>query len=39
MKRKYLLIVVLVVLFQAFVPSFFRVEASGATTNQPEVCS
>lgn len=39
MKRKYLLIVVLVILFQAFVPSFFRVEASGATTNQPEVCS
>lgn len=39
MRRKYLLIVVLVVLFQVLAPAIFRVEASSATTSQPEVCS
>lgn len=39
MRRKYLLIVVLVMLFQAFAPAILRVEASSTTTSQPEICS
>lgn len=39
MKRKYLLIIVLVVLFQAIAPLFIRAEASDINTGQPEICS
>ena len=39
MKKKGLLIVVFVVLFQTFVPSFLYVEASNGDTKQPEACS
>lgn len=39
MKRKSLFIVVIVVLFQAFVPSFLYAESIDNSTKQPEVCS
>ena len=39
MRKRYLLIVVVVVFFQTFVPSFLNVEAKSEVTSQPEVCS
>lgn len=39
MKKKYLVVVILIVLFQIFVPSFLYVKADDGVSKQPEVCS
>jgi hypothetical protein len=39
MKKKSLLIVVMVVLFQALVPSFLYAKTNDGVTEQPKVCS